>query len=261
MNIQKAKQQVQWKEDPEDQSGREMSLEVLIMIILQLERDERLIALKRRRTQVKLAQRAYRQRKDDTLAALKKQCGDLEEVIRNINEAFNAFYSDSCHSGIGSREPKHMYHLRQTAKYMGDLTDIAIGKASKRVSERDNMSNRASLNSPFKQRPSHEQRSFQPGPLSYQATNDGLSANWIASLTAGIPELCISGTGGGVIEAMDPLNDLLCPSPMLDLTYLTSHTNTAERATFARRLQHDALERGFELSVAEKRSPIAYEYY
>lgn len=100
-------------------------------ILMIIPRDQRLIALKRRRTQVKLAQRAYRQRKDDTLVALKKQCGDLKEVIRNINGAFNAFYSDSCHSGIASREPKHMHHLRQTAKYMGDLTDIALDEASK----------------------------------------------------------------------------------------------------------------------------------
>lgn len=100
-------------------------------ILMMIPRDQRLMALKRRRTQVKLAQRAYRQRKDDTLAALKKQCGDLKEVIRNINEAFNAFYSDTCHSGIASREPKHMHHLRQTAKYMGDLTDIALDEASK----------------------------------------------------------------------------------------------------------------------------------
>lgn len=128
------------------------------------------------------------------------------------------------------------------------------------VSERNNMSNGAMPNRPSEQRSSEEQWSFQLRALSNQAAIDDLSADWNASLTAGIPELFISGTGGGVIEAMDPLNDLLYPSPMLDSTYLTSHTNTAERATFARRLQQNALERGFEL-VTNPNTPLSILNY
>lgn len=122
------------------------------------------------------------------------------------------------------------------------------------------MSNRAMPNSPSEQRSSEEQWSFQLRALSNQAAIDDLSADWNASLTAGIPELFVSGTGGGVIEAMDPLNDLLYPSPLLDSTYLTSHTNTAERATFARRLQQNALERGFEL-VTNPNTPLSILNY
>ncbi|KAJ5994516.1 hypothetical protein N7451_010240 [Penicillium sp. IBT 35674x] len=231
--------------------------------------DQRLIALKRRRTQVKLAQRAYRQRKDDTLAALGRQCDDLKETIRNINEAFNGFYSETCDSGIGSREPKHIHYLIQIAKYIGDLADLALDEASKiwkttdinqGVRERNKKSNKAMPNSQFEERSSQAQWSFQPRALLNQAALDGISANWNASFTAGIPELCISDTGGGVVEAMDPLNDFLCPSPMLDSTYLTLHTNTVERATFARRLQRDALERGFEL-VTNPNTPLSILNY
>lgn len=57
---------------------------------------------------------------------------------------------------------------------------------------------------------------------------------------------------------------LLCPSPMLDSTLLASHTNAAERASFAQRLQQDALERGFEL-LTNPNTPLsilkyAFEY-
>lgn len=64
------------------------------------------------------------------MAALGKQCEDLKDTIRNLNEAFDAFYTKSCQSGIGSREPEYMYHLRQTVEYVGGLANLALEEAS-----------------------------------------------------------------------------------------------------------------------------------
>lgn len=61
-------------------------------------RDE--TAADRRRTQIRLAQRAYRQRKETTISALKKRVQDLERNIEQISSSFLSFNDQLLDSGL-----------------------------------------------------------------------------------------------------------------------------------------------------------------
>jgi hypothetical protein len=91
---------------------------------------KKLISPKRRKLQVKLAQRAYRQRKEDTAIALERKCDTLKSTIRHLNEELDRFYKMSCQLGIGNREPEYMKDLKQTTKYMSDLVNLALDEVS-----------------------------------------------------------------------------------------------------------------------------------
>ena len=52
-------------------------------------------AADRRRTQIRLAQRAYRNRKETTISALKKRVGELERTIEKMNKSFLKFHDNA----------------------------------------------------------------------------------------------------------------------------------------------------------------------
>ncbi|KAF2205306.1 hypothetical protein GQ43DRAFT_477454 [Delitschia confertaspora ATCC 74209] len=54
----------------------------------------------RRRTQIRLAQRAYRQRKETTISSLKKQNTQLQSIIKDMNQSFLRFNDSALRSGI-----------------------------------------------------------------------------------------------------------------------------------------------------------------
>ena len=64
-----------------------------------------LTVLKRRRTQIRLAQRAYRERKETTISALEGQVNHLKQVIKEINSTFNDLSEKAVVSGVLSLQP------------------------------------------------------------------------------------------------------------------------------------------------------------
>lgn len=79
-------------------------------------------AAERRRTQIRLAQRAYRQRKETTISALNKRVSALEHTIEKMNRTFLDFNDKAIASGIGDWEPGLAGDLKHT---MGRFIDYA----------------------------------------------------------------------------------------------------------------------------------------
>ena len=71
--------------------------------------------LQRRRTQIRLAQRAYRQRKETTISELNDHVSHLERCIADMKEAFSSFRERAEFSGIGDLSPNLAQDLRAVA--------------------------------------------------------------------------------------------------------------------------------------------------
>lgn len=84
----------------------------------------------RRRTQIRLAQRAYRQRKETTISALSKKVAALESSIEKMQDTFLEFNDKAIASNIGKWEPSLAEDLKLT---MGRFIDYA--KSMERNSE------------------------------------------------------------------------------------------------------------------------------
>lgn len=76
----------------------------------------------RRRTQIRLAQRAYRQRKETTISALNKKVAALESTIEKMHDSFLEFNDKAIASNIARWEPSLAEELKAT---MGRFIDYA----------------------------------------------------------------------------------------------------------------------------------------
>lgn len=76
----------------------------------------------RRRTQIRLAQRAYRQRKETTISALNKKVALLESTIEKMHDSFLEFNDKAIASNIDRWEPSLAEDLKLT---MGRFIDYA----------------------------------------------------------------------------------------------------------------------------------------
>ena len=89
----------------------------------------------RRRTQIRLAQRTYRQRKEDTISDLTNRVNALEQTIDNMNKTFLEFNDSAIASGIQNWEPNLAEHLRLTLERFLSLArtsasgDVSGGEA------------------------------------------------------------------------------------------------------------------------------------
>ncbi|KAF2139813.1 uncharacterized protein K452DRAFT_56344 [Aplosporella prunicola CBS 121167] len=90
-------------------------------------------AADRRRTQIRLAQRAYRQRKETTITTLQKQVGQLQSIIESMSSSFLRFNEHALASDIFSFRPQlaselrsttdQIVHLAETAKKVGEVEE------------------------------------------------------------------------------------------------------------------------------------------
>ncbi len=72
----------------------------------------------RRRTQIRLAQRAYRQRKETTITGLNRRVTSLENTIEDMHKCFLAFNDRVVASGV---QHDNLEHLKTTADRLADL--------------------------------------------------------------------------------------------------------------------------------------------
>ncbi|KAF2743056.1 hypothetical protein M011DRAFT_411476 [Sporormia fimetaria CBS 119925] len=72
-------------------------------------------AADRRRTQIRLAQRAYRQRKESTIVSLQEQTTRLQNIIQQMTTSFDAFSTSAIRAGIADIYPSLAQELRQLA--------------------------------------------------------------------------------------------------------------------------------------------------
>jgi hypothetical protein len=82
-------------------------------------------AADRRRTQIRLAQRAYRHRKETTISALKKKVGDLERTILTMNSAYTELHDNLIDTGLFNSRPTIGQQLRATAEQFATLAKLA----------------------------------------------------------------------------------------------------------------------------------------
>lgn len=73
-------------------------------------------AADRRRTQIRLAQRAYRHRKETTISALKKKVGDLEKTIQTMNNAYIELHDNLIDTGLFNSRTTLLQQLKSTAE-------------------------------------------------------------------------------------------------------------------------------------------------
>jgi hypothetical protein len=81
-------------------------------------------AADRRRTQIRLAQRAYRHRKETTISALKKRVGDLEKTIQTMNNAYNEIHDNLIDTGMFNSRPALLQQLESTAEQFATLARL-----------------------------------------------------------------------------------------------------------------------------------------
>ncbi|KAF4627248.1 hypothetical protein G7Y89_g10913 [Cudoniella acicularis] len=73
-------------------------------------------AVDRRRTQIRMAQRAYRNRKETTISSLEKQVQDLRGTNEEMNNIFIALYDFAVGKGVLQREPEFGRQLQSTTE-------------------------------------------------------------------------------------------------------------------------------------------------
>ena len=85
-------------------------------------------AADKRRTQIRLAQRAYRHRKETTISALKAQVDDLQSTIAQMNKTFLYLHDNLIEAGVAT---SHAGIAKQLQKVTRDFVTLA------KVSESD----------------------------------------------------------------------------------------------------------------------------
>lgn len=71
-------------------------------------------ALQRRRTQIRLAQRAYRERKEAAINSLETRVAELEQVVGKMNRAFTDYADTTIATGITNYKPQFGRNLQVT---------------------------------------------------------------------------------------------------------------------------------------------------
>jgi hypothetical protein len=82
-------------------------------------------AADRRRTQIRLAQRAYRHRKETTISALKKRVGNLEKTIQTMNNTYTQLHDNLINTGLFNSRPALIQQLTSTAEQFATSARIA----------------------------------------------------------------------------------------------------------------------------------------
>jgi hypothetical protein len=79
----------------------------------------------RRRTQIRLAQRAYRQRKETTISSLKQQSSQLHSIIEQMNKTFLHFNDSVLKSGLLQLNSGLARELKHTTETFTSLAKAA----------------------------------------------------------------------------------------------------------------------------------------
>ncbi|TAQ85600.1 hypothetical protein B7494_g6079 [Chlorociboria aeruginascens] len=79
----------------------------------------------RRRTQIRMAQRAYRHRKETTISSLEKQVQALKDTNEEMSNIFISLHDFALENGLLSREPEFVQQLRSTTERI-----LALAKSS-----------------------------------------------------------------------------------------------------------------------------------
>jgi hypothetical protein len=85
----------------------------------------KLTTTQRRRTQIRLAQRAYRQRKETTISSLVNQSTHLHSIIEQMNKTFQSFNDSALKSGLVQSSPALARELKHATETFTSLAKTA----------------------------------------------------------------------------------------------------------------------------------------
>lgn len=91
-------------------------------------------AADRRRTQIRLAQRAYRNRKETTIVELEKKVQELRGTNEEMSNIFMSLYDFAIKKGLVEREPEFARHLRSTTS---QFLALAASAGDENIKEED----------------------------------------------------------------------------------------------------------------------------
>ncbi|KAF2637430.1 hypothetical protein P280DRAFT_103389 [Massarina eburnea CBS 473.64] len=126
-------------------------------------------AADRRRTQIRLAQRAYRQRKETTISSLQDKNSRLQSIIEQMNKNFLQFNDAALKSGLVQLNPSLGHHLKQVTENFAALSR----SASDGSLEGDEESGEATANIEAKSLPEAQAR-----PQTYQESQSRMDIGW-----------------------------------------------------------------------------------
>ena len=93
--------------------------------------------IQRRRTQIRLAQRAYRQRKETTISGLNNRVASLEKTIEDMQKTFLEFNDIALASGIQKGAPALAGHLKSTVERLSELAKSSTEESDVEEDEND----------------------------------------------------------------------------------------------------------------------------
>ena len=93
--------------------------------------------IQRRRTQIRLAQRAYRQRKETTISGLNGRVASLEKTIEDMHKTFLDFNDRAIAAGIQKGAPALAGQLRSTAEKLNELAKNSTEESEGEEDEND----------------------------------------------------------------------------------------------------------------------------
>lgn len=231
---------------------------------------------KRRRTQIRLAQRAYRNRKETAIQTLEKKVSSLQGSNEEMSRAFMSLYDAAVAQGLLDSAPEFGRELQATTERF-----VALAR---RAGDAESVDGGGSVGS--------ERLSDEP-EAAWPAEGHARSVSGDLALGAGptSPEQTVGSTWAEPRNATYPLGDIMAPSTSRDyratneprptdivvrpaplITQLgTSHgappgvpppiappTHSHQERTFGRRLQRSALEQGLLLLHLPSPPPHVY---
>ena len=239
-------------------------------------------AADRRRTQIRLAQRAYRHRKETTISALKKRVSELERTIEKMNKSFLEFHDNAIDSGLVLSKPSLAQQLKATTEEFVALAKIASidsdhEEEAANIAELEQSNGAESSNNLEYQNygPSQDQSNGQL-PLGFELTFSGDGSDGdVEELPQYIPT--DTSTSGTLVETNDSLKEwsflnnyhqlnaevhiptfefeTLLPPIQKPLKASVPYTYSFQETTFARRLHRLCLERAFRVLTSPDIDP------
>lgn len=241
-------------------------------------RDE--TAADRRRTQIRLAQRAYRHRKEATISALQKKVTQLEGTIESMNKIFVQFQDNAVDSGLLTFSPDLVHQLKNATEQFVSLAKTASTESERQEANVTGMAHpeSRSMSPPY---PSVQTTELQQATelqdmeldddQVYEASFPPITGNedYLEDPpTFELPEVSWNQTSTNLVAGSmsklcpntsdvqlrnDRISDLLrgieLQAPPLEKPWKAStpYTYSFQETTFARRLQRLSLEHGFRL--------------
>ncbi|KAI9805987.1 MAG: hypothetical protein M1825_000601 [Sarcosagium campestre] len=234
-------------------------------------------AIDRRRTQIRLAQRAYRNRKEETIASLQGRVSDLQKNLEEMKACFIAFKDFATDSGIADSMPAVSTVLEQsTERYMSlyngasrdggpfddevEVADAVVVSPTKKRSPRSSKANSSGSNATRASETQVWGYQIDPSPSRDDATISAVAAvhqrdqaaSSLASLipvsAAGVPfpptatgRLSGASKHLAITDAWMPPIDARLDDPPQSFTF------SPREPTFIRRLHRATLERAYKL--------------